>query len=317
MLSEERHREVVRGGSVGMTTNLKDFITTPPNEEWESLVFWLTMGMGIFGQACTMHSPYYCLDGYRTMNPYQNSSRKFQPPYDIMSVQAWFRIIVEKRWKRINLINFDKPDDCCEAQVRRYLVWGYHNKGMNPDEYMNKLTDYQDEDKPLNFIAAVGLANECENVILEVGFGPGNLRRSHHMSINEGAPYVLAGRQHDDFGNPLYDSRAFEYENPGQHLTFHWFKHNIMCKDHPWICQPKTTKNSSTGDNKDDGEASTSKKSSKGGSKKNRRKQQANTNKNKQPVNQSSRRRHLLDLRSIDSQFRLNFLNKSWINFNV
>ena len=53
----------------------------------------------------------------------------------------------------------------------------------------------------------MGLANECENVILEVGFGPGNLRRSHHMSINEGAPYVLAGRQHDDFGNPLYDSR--------------------------------------------------------------------------------------------------------------
>ena len=56
-------------------------------------------------------SPYYCLDGYRTMNPYQNSSRKFQPPYDIMSVQAWFRIIVEKRWKRINLINFDKPGE--------------------------------------------------------------------------------------------------------------------------------------------------------------------------------------------------------------
>ena len=30
---------------------------------------------------------------------------------------------------------------------------------MNPDEYMSKLTDYHDEDKPLNFIAVSSAEN--------------------------------------------------------------------------------------------------------------------------------------------------------------
>ncbi|XP_075259456.1 uncharacterized protein LOC142351212 [Convolutriloba macropyga] len=261
--------------NAALTTNLKDFTTTPLNEEWESLVFWISMEMGIFNHRCAFHSNFYCLDAYRTRNPFRNGTEEFTPTYEVVSVQTWFTILIRENWRQINMINFDQPRNCCEEQLRKFLVFGYHNKGMNPEEYMRKLTDYEDEDKPLNFIAAVGSLDRCENIIMEVGFGPGNFRRSHHKTVTEGIPYVLAGRQHDDFGNKFLDSRAFEYENPGRQLTFHWFKHNIMCRDHPWICGSEKTKQKSTS-NINEGNSSGSKKSTKGGSKKSRRKKQSN-----------------------------------------
>ena len=75
------------------------------------------------------------------------------------------------------------------------------------------------------------------NMILDVGFGPGNLRRTHHRSVVEGQPYVIAGRDLGDMGVPGIVSQVFEYHRIKEELTFHWFKHNIMCKDHPRICE--------------------------------------------------------------------------------
>jgi len=173
---------------------------------------------------------------HRTPNPYRNSSNEFQPQYDLTVVQAWFNVLIQDKWKRINMINFDQPDSCCHAQIRRYLVFGYHNRNWSPGEYLEKITNYEDEYKPLNFLAAAWSSETCENIILEVGFGPGNFRRSHHQSVKEGEPYIMAGEQHQ-IGIPHVASRAFPYDNPGQFLTFHWFKHNIMCKAQPWICE--------------------------------------------------------------------------------
>ena len=38
-------------------------------------------------------------------------------------------------------------------QVNKYMFHGWQNQNMNPDDYMAKLIDYENEDKPLNFIA--------------------------------------------------------------------------------------------------------------------------------------------------------------------
>ena len=73
------------------------------------------------------------------------------------------------------------------------------------------------------------------NLVVEVGFGPGQLSRNI-MAVVVGAPYVILGQEYADYGIPGIESAIFDYINPGQNLTFHWFKHNIMCKEHPWIC---------------------------------------------------------------------------------
>ena len=75
----------------------------------------------------------------------------------------------------------------------------------------------------------------CKNMIVEIGFGPGPLHRNPR-TISLGAPYVILGHEYSDYGIPGVESATFDFENPGQNLTFHWFKHNIMCKEHPWIC---------------------------------------------------------------------------------
>ena len=75
----------------------------------------------------------------------------------------------------------------------------------------------------------------CSNVISEVGFGPGPLRRVHHSNVREGTSYLILG---NDFskGIPGMPSMTIDFFDPGSQLTFHWFKHHIMCQDHPSIC---------------------------------------------------------------------------------
>ena len=45
---------------------------------------------------------------------------------------------------------------CCEAQSMKYLLYGHLRRKMNPEDYMEKLMEYWDEDnKPLNFITVI------------------------------------------------------------------------------------------------------------------------------------------------------------------
>ncbi|XP_063713809.1 uncharacterized protein LOC134841705 [Symsagittifera roscoffensis] len=213
------------------------------SSDWESLVFWLSYDIGRLEIACRTHSHYYCLDLYRTQNPYLNDTENLsQPAYDIQAVRAWFGILIQDQWHRINMVDFENPGYCCVSQTMKYLVHGLHNKRWDPEQYMAKLIDYDDENKPLNFIMAIkSPLSSCENIIVKVGFGPGNLRRSHGDSVIPGAPYTIAGRQLQPIGIPHIDSVHFDFFDPGQELTFHWFKHNIMCKDNAWICEKEVT----------------------------------------------------------------------------
>ena len=84
------------------------------------------------------------------------------------------------------------------------------------------------------------LEEYCLNLIMDVGFGPGNLRRDHHSEVVEGQPYVIAGSDiGGDIGIQHIHSFVFPFDDPGSMLTFHWFKHNIMCRDNAWICNEK------------------------------------------------------------------------------
>ena len=42
--------------------------------------------------------------------------------------------------------------NCCKDQANKYVVYGYLNSKMSPDAYLEKLTDYKDEEMKINYI---------------------------------------------------------------------------------------------------------------------------------------------------------------------
>lgn len=191
-----------------------------------------------------MFSRFYCLDAYKTLHPHpgrrlpEGGIREQGVHLEPEAAKSWFSILIQDQWQNINMINPRNPGDCCKHQVDKYIIHGLlRKKKIAPDDYLEKLMNYKDENRTLNFIMATYLPNVCQNMILEVGFGPGQLRTSFHPSVVEGAPYVLAGEELGDVGIGQIQSKTFDFYNVRSELTFRWFKHNIMCRDHQWICQ--------------------------------------------------------------------------------
>ncbi|XP_063715453.1 uncharacterized protein LOC134842878 [Symsagittifera roscoffensis] len=207
-----------------------------PAANWESLVFWLANGVGKYGDTCRKRSDYYCLEGYIAPLINSNHFMDNHPGGDARTCVRWFETLAWENWRPINFIDSKNPEICCTGQVAQYMRNGFLNRRMSPDEYMFKLTDYTNESKPLNLLSAIHLPWLCVNVIMIVGFGPGPLRRDHHPNIVHGAPYIIAGKDYPGTGIPDIDTKVVNFENPGEDLTFHWFKHNVMCRDNPWIC---------------------------------------------------------------------------------
>ena len=95
------------------------------------------------------------------------------------------------------------------------------------------MTDYSEDGKRLNDLESFYLPLCNVNVITKIGFGFGLLKR-RSLSESEGKP--LPGAPYQLKVGPHW-SPEIPYHNPEEFLTFHWFKHNLMCKDQPWICQ--------------------------------------------------------------------------------
>ena len=119
-----------------------------------------------------------------------------------------------------------------QGQNYYYFHHGYTNALLTPREYLTKLTDYSEGDKRLNFIVSY-YSLECNtNMITKLGFGIGSLKRANQSDVvrfeRPGAPYQLkVGHQW---------SAQIPYDNPDDFLSFHWFKHQVMCQEQPWIC---------------------------------------------------------------------------------
>ncbi|XP_075247714.1 uncharacterized protein LOC142340857 isoform X2 [Convolutriloba macropyga] len=131
--------------------------------------------------------------------------------------------------------NFVGLGGCCQYQCDNYLVHGYERLFLTPQEYIDKLTDYSEENKTLNLIEAYFSVNcnHRRNIITKIGFGKGELVRTNypfgHKPQRFGYPYLLSSSD---------DSVAywFPYRNPGSQLTYWFFKNNVLCTDQPWIC---------------------------------------------------------------------------------
>ena len=78
--------------------------------------------------------------------------------------------------------NYDYPEPCCYGQYHNYFHHGFFELHVTPLEYLEKMTDYSEENKFLNFIYSFFHA-ECQtNIIVRIGFGSGPLiRKNHHI----------------------------------------------------------------------------------------------------------------------------------------
>jgi len=127
----------------------------------------------------------------------------------------------------------------------------------------------------------------------------------------EGVDYLILGQENpNNLGLPDVPSIEFSYENVADELTFHWFKHHIMCKEHPWICNDGSS---------DEGVPKNQKKNkpSGGGSKKSRRKNKNSSgaeSSNSHSVSVGGSRRNLLDSLSSrkpeEQKIRIKSLNR-------
>ncbi|XP_063724193.1 uncharacterized protein LOC134851852 [Symsagittifera roscoffensis] len=217
-----------------------------PSADWESLVFRLPADNTFYGRKCKQHSRFYCLDKYETQfqpllqfSGTPDRQDRQQTEEETLEVASEFEQLLRDKWSKINMVDQFRPSHCCDGQTGKYLFHGFSNLGMTPEQYMFKLTDYSEDNKPLNFISSFYVPTMCRNVVMAVGFGPGGLLRemNHDNGVAESAPYLIPGHEfHPSVAIPNIPSISFDYFDPGSQLTFQWFKTHIMCKDQHWIC---------------------------------------------------------------------------------
>ena len=221
-------------------------INSTVNYTWSSLLFIISVDQRIqydfTRTACRRFSSVYCLQSFEIVNadsspPYSTSINRDWPSniyYYNNWINKWANEECNQTFPGIfkSHNHYLDSQGCCKAQCTKYIHWGLRTLLTRPQEYIKKLTDY-DEDKQLNLISAYYYP-ECEvNVIIRLGFGKGSL-------IRESTVFGMLPQAPDMpylFKVDKEWSEAIPYDNPGYFLTFRWFKKNVMCKEQPWICQ--------------------------------------------------------------------------------
>ena len=98
-------------------------------------------------------------------------------------------------------------------QYCNYFTLGFKNALLNPKEYFDKLTDYSQANKSLNYLMAY-YSVPCEvNVIIKLGYGIGDLQRVNDRfglpDQRTGIPYQLKVNQFQEEFFALPKTRLF------------------------------------------------------------------------------------------------------------
>ena len=213
---------------------------------WSSVLFVIPIDVphNFLWNTCRLNSVYYCLHAFMTENNQSDWAYERRPGNELRLSDPTIKMlrylqafanaeclkIFEPFRTKHNLFVF--RDGCCIAHYCHYFTFGFTEALLTPKEYYNRITDYSENGKVLNYIMAY-YSHRCEmNIIMELGFGVGELKRVNHFGGNElqreGVPYLLKVGYHWTPEVP--------YDNPGDFITFGWFKKKVICADRPWIC---------------------------------------------------------------------------------
>ncbi|XP_075262768.1 uncharacterized protein LOC142354377 isoform X2 [Convolutriloba macropyga] len=144
--------------------------------EWGSLLFLIPNQLTDLGRKCATKSSHYCLDCYRTFHSKAEdgdyeTNIDYDASFPTQEIVTEFGVKVAEIYEKINFFSDLMSENCCEDQTAKYILHGYMNRNMTPDDYLDKLTDYTDEHLGINFIGVHYDEERCLNVITEIGFG--------------------------------------------------------------------------------------------------------------------------------------------------
>ena len=240
---------------IGSSQSSDLVVNSTVDKNWASLLFIIPVDVphNVLFFICRKHSNYYCLHAYTTN--YELDNMAFQLDIGIngdIGTEGSFvsklkvirssagqecRNYFQSIFRKHNLFMF--KDGCCRKQYCHYYTFGYFKAMMTPKEYYEKITDYSETGKQLNFIMAYYSPDCFSNIITQLGFGIGDLRRTDQLpggifAQQPGAPYLLKVGYHW--------TPKIPYANPADFITITWFKKNIICVEQPWICGERTMK---------------------------------------------------------------------------
>ncbi|XP_063725235.1 uncharacterized protein LOC134853206 isoform X2 [Symsagittifera roscoffensis] len=177
-------------------------------------------------EVCLLYSNYFCLMSWFTRAKRERKA--------IDSDAGNFFSMVVYKFHRLNFFSLAaiEHERCCKFQV-----WVYREKGQKygygPLEYLKSLSNFSSFGKRLNYISAKFNDTFCLNIIYRVGFGTGELVMK---GVSRNTDSLIFP---PNFAPEVF---LFHISTIQQELSFEWFKQKIVCKDQPWICQLRASK---------------------------------------------------------------------------
>ncbi|XP_063715588.1 uncharacterized protein LOC134842968 [Symsagittifera roscoffensis] len=196
------------------------------SEEWQSLRFVMPSGVSTISmnsRICNHLRKNYCLLGYDYQVNHGTALLNSERIDRIV-----FEDLIRREYNKINWFSLNSNESCCRFQSDIYINIG-HKKGLFPISYYVRVTDFSRHNKRLNFLKIQNIKEKCLNVILQIGYGTGDLMVTG--TIDSSVPLVL----------PLMARRglytmSIEAIKSRTVLSYGWFRTVVICADQPWIC---------------------------------------------------------------------------------
>ncbi|XP_075248094.1 uncharacterized protein LOC142341100 isoform X1 [Convolutriloba macropyga] len=194
---------------------------------WKSQQFILPNVWSWFGLKCIQLDRSFCLHAVSYDDLF--SLNRTYSDVDVFSLGD----IIKHSYHLINwfsLVSTDGTvsDSCCDFQE---YIYKYHaqQKGVSPELYIDHMFDfYTSPQKHVNYVQASYVRSVCVNVIIEIGYGVGELKIEG--DILRSAPFALPI-------NRGLDLKYIINNNFDLAVPFSWFKTNVICRSQPWICK--------------------------------------------------------------------------------
>ncbi|XP_063729579.1 uncharacterized protein LOC134857136 [Symsagittifera roscoffensis] len=192
----------------------------------ESLDFLLPDLRDHLGNRCSQQSDYFCLLRY-----WISSEVKSRTPQE--TDESEFNSLINTTFNSYNFFSFHLTDEekgCCNQQIKIYLQNGQRN-GLSPQEYYDKLTDFQTPNMSAVYVKARFDRDICANIINQIGFGRGTFKLIGDHRVGK-----------DFFIHSPGNGGIYWVPRQGlNRLTFEWFKQKVICEGQPWLCEVGTS----------------------------------------------------------------------------
>ena len=178
--------------SVTKVETIDTILNTTVDAAWESIIFTIPVKppFNRFGSFCHSRSIFYCLTLFKLKSNEVNAPAVQYFPSNFQSASRepfaaltkmkqngleQLNIIFGPSYKKHNF--FVISDGCCGGQFVWYFNYGFKQALLTPSEYFERLTDYSEGEKQLNYVVSYYHTDCGVNIITKIGFGRGKLSR--------------------------------------------------------------------------------------------------------------------------------------------